>query len=200
MAKKKRTTERQGKVYTRLIDTGIFRTYEKHCVLDDGTDIPSGKRPWQPLPLIRKGETLPHIEGEVQAALDDDGEFKGEAQDAAKMLEKLKVAMEGSDIGNVLYWGYFIGRAIERHSTRKHERNAKVGKDDQARRRKGGAATAKLTDEHKHRICDLMNKQIRGRVSKTAASKRVAGQLANEGISVSDRTVRDIYKAESENA
>jgi hypothetical protein len=43
--------------------------------------------------------------------------------------------MAESDAENVLYWGYFLGRAMERHHVRRHERNAKIGKDDQARRR-----------------------------------------------------------------
>jgi hypothetical protein len=137
----------KGKVCTRLIDTGIFRTYEKHCVLDDGTDIPLERRPFRPLPLVRKGETLPHIEGEIQAALDDDSDFKGEAIDAEKMLQKLKIAMAEGDVGNILYWGYFLGRTMERHDVRKQESHARRGKKTLASAKLGHAMVHGTADE-----------------------------------------------------
>ncbi len=99
MSKEERP-KRQGKIDTRLVDTGIYSTFEQHFVTDDGIDIPVGKIPIQSHKLVRKGEVLDYIAGEVQAAGDNGSEFKGEAQEAAKMLQKLKTALSESDVEN----------------------------------------------------------------------------------------------------
>ncbi|HUT89812.1 MAG TPA: hypothetical protein VMY37_09965 [Thermoguttaceae bacterium] len=187
MSKGKRPAKR-GKVDTRLEDTGIYNTFVQYLVSDDGTDIPVGRFPIQSHKLIRKGEVLAHIEAEVQNALDDGTEFKGEARDAAEMLGKLKAAMAESDIENVLYWGYFLGRAMERHRVRRAEKNAACGK----KVRRGGAkgheeahGTQAVKDAVWQEMQAELDRQLEGGAQLTLARKRVA-----EKFSCCEKTVR----------
>jgi hypothetical protein len=123
MAKRESKTNdnQRGRIDTRLVNTGIYNTYEQHFVADDGTDIRVGRVPIQSQKPIRAGEVLAYIAAEVQTALHDGSGFKGEAQDAVKMLDKLKAAVAASDVESVAYWSYFLGCAMERHHTRQYE-------------------------------------------------------------------------------
>jgi len=180
MSKQKRQTKR-GVIDTRLIDTGVYATFEQHFVSDDGTDTPVGRSPIQSCKAIRKGEVLAHIAAEVQGALGDDSEFKGEAKDASKMLGKLETALSESDVENVLYWSYFLGRAMERHHVRQHERSARIGKADQKRRSKGGKTRQALKTETEIQRChELIDEHSRKGVSRSAVCNRVAGVLSQE--------------------
>lgn len=174
------------KTDTRLEDTGIYHTFVEYLVTEDGSKIPVGRFPVQSHKAIRAGEVLAYIAAQVQQALDDDSEFKGEAQDAAGMLEKLKAAMAESDVENVLYWAYFLGRAMERHRVRRAEPNAACGK----KVRKGGrdgfekGHGDKVRTRRKKMQAELDRLLDQG-VQLTVARERVA-----ELCECSERTVR----------
>ncbi|NQT15221.1 MAG: hypothetical protein HQ582_20865 [Planctomycetes bacterium] len=178
----------RGKIDTRRKDTGIFHTYVQYLVTEDGAEIPVGRFAIQSHKAIRKGEVLAYIAAEVQSALDDDSEFKGEAQEAAKMLQKLKAAMAESKLETVLYWGYFLGRAMERHRVRRAEANAACGKKVRKGGQKGHTeahGTQAIKDAGWQEMQAELDRQLEGGVQLTLARKRVAKKF-----SCSERTVR----------
>jgi len=198
MPNTKRQKNQLPQVSTRVINTGIYQTYEKHVVLDDGTDISLSKFPVQSHEAILAGEVLQHIADEVSQALNDDSDFKGEAADASEMLERLQTAMAESPVNpeTVMYWSYFLGRAMERHHTRKYERNAKIGKNDQERRSKGGKSRRALkTAEEIQQCYDLIDEYRGPRISPTETCNRVAAELSRKlNRSVSSSTIKRQWK------
>ena len=187
MSKEKRPAKR-GKVDTQLEDTGIYHTFMRYLVTEDGAESLVGRIPVQSHKLIRAGEVLPYIAAQVQQAMDDDSDFKGEAQDAAEMLGKLKTAMAESDAENVLYWAYFLGRAMERHRVRRAEANAACGKKVRKGGQKGHAeahGTQAVKDAVWQEMQAELDRQLEGGAQLTLARKRVA-----EKFSCCERTVR----------
>ena len=184
---------KKGKIDTRLADTGLYYTYEQHLVTDAGVDTPVGRIPVQSHKLIRKGEVLAYIAAEVEHAVDDASEFKGEAEDAEKMLGRLNAAIDEADIENALYWGYFLGRAMERHSARRQEPHAKRGKKTLTSAKAGHVEVYGSAEENAAKWAEWqasLDAHMAEGVPIMVAYKRVANQFC-----ASERTIRRRTKA-----
>jgi hypothetical protein len=115
---------------------------------------------------------------------------------------KLRRRLAEGDIWGVMQHAHHVGMLEERGDVRWAEAYTQSGRERQADRRRGGAATRKL-NKAEERICvELMQEEISKGTKPTPASQRVAARLCItwKQKTVSGKTVLTTWKKSKENA
>ena len=117
---------------------------------------------------------------EAELAQPTNERSRGAASSAETYLRELREWLDKGNTRKAAFYGFLLGKAMEQLTVRRLEHFALTGKKRRRASEAGGRATKRLTPEEEQRCCELMREEMLNRVSKSAASRRVAPKLSKE--------------------